>query len=118
MKPTMLFFIIITVLSGHAPDVSPAVKAPEKMLPSLTADMTEIIFPFKNEAVTVEIQNGDIEKAQFDAIAILANMVIKQCEWKNPVTYYEDKVTIEILVTKTSVSVRARMDKSLCPEKK
>lgn len=117
MKLPMLFLTMLALVGGHVPNASPAAKMPAEAFPSLIADMTEIFFPFDNKAVTVEIQNGDVEGAKSDAVMMIANMAIKQCKWEKPLMYYGDKIDLEFLITKKTVSVRARMDKSLCPEK-
>lgn len=76
-----------------------------------------IIFP-SGEPFSVTVKNGDTKAAKVAVAAKLVSAMKKECQWKQPVEFYGNKVIIETMVTKDMVMhARARMNSSLCPEK-
>lgn len=96
----------------------PSVTIVKKETPAPVAETKkEIIFP-SDEPFSVTVKNGDMKAAKVAVAAKLVSAMKKECQWKQPLEYYGDKVTVEAMVTKDMVMhARARMDSSLCPEK-
>lgn len=114
-----LIFAAIPFFAAGCASNGAVVKVMQKEAPAPVAEKTkkEIIFP-SGEPFSVAIKNGDIKPAKVAVAAKLVSAMKKECQWKQPVEYYGDKVVVEAMVTKDMMMhVRARMDSSLCPEK-
>lgn len=107
----ILFFVTGCASNGVG------VKVAQKEVP-VAETKKEIIFP-SGEPFSVAIKNGDVKLAKAEVAAKLVSAAKKECQWKQPLEYYGNKVTVETMVTKDmAIHARARMDSSLCPEKK
>jgi hypothetical protein len=117
----LVFVAIPFFVAGCASNPPTAAKEGQKEASapvSVLDAKKEIIFPSRTGAITAPIANGDIKQARMQAAAKLVDAMKQECQWKNPLNYYGGRVILESMSDKGVVYVRARMDSSLCPEKK
>lgn len=98
-------------------EVKDAVPIPPTLATPTEKEMT---FPPGNTVFFVPITNGDTKLAKKELVAKLVASLQEKCEWKKPLSYYGDKVKVNLIVKEEdrAVYARAYMDRSLCPEKK
>jgi hypothetical protein len=80
----------------------------------------EVTFPPGKKALFIAIKNGDVSLAKRELAAQLVASLQEKCGWKKPLAYYGDKVKVDLIVKEgdRAMYARARLDESLCPEKK
>lgn len=108
----------VTGCASNPPSVAVAHKEASTPV-SVLKTKKEIIFPSPTEAFTIPVKNGDVKSAKLEVAVKLTSAMMKECQWKQSLAYYGERVVIETQVSKVEnlVRARARMDSSLCPEK-
>ncbi len=113
----LVLFATPFLVTGCVSNPSSEIAGVQKAASAPIAAAKEIIFPSQTEAITVPIHNGDVKRARMEAVSVLVGAMKEKCQWKKPMDYYGDKVTIEAKSNADAVYVRAHMNESLCPEK-